>query len=314
MNDENNTNVGVSHEKFVKITFFSVLGLFSVLLAIVALTSMPLRSKASANTLSLKIKLQGTYKAFDKIKARVAFYDGPDKASEEPEVEFIYQGGVFNGDVVFQSGFNFAKPYALFIKPVNFVGRIFCSAELSGDKCKTPAFFFLTSGSSVDLTSQTFLGGDLIPPNGKVDAQDLSYIIKNLGKLTTDTTQNTDLNGDGITDVVDYSLAFYSLSNNAEDDKIALTAPTQPTSTPEPTATPSATPALSPTEGATPTAGPSSTPSPTPTSALSPTPTPTVDPLVTPSPTPTLDPSITVTVTPDITLTPSVTPTPINIR
>lgn len=304
MNDENNENVSISHDKFVKITFFSVLGVFSVLLIIIALTSMPLRSKASANTLSLKIKIQGTYKAYDKIKARVEFYDGPDKSSEEPEVEFIYQGGVFNGDVAFQSGFNFAKPYALFIKPVNFVGRVFCSAELSGDKCKIPAFFFLTSGSSADLTSQTFLGGDLTPPNGKVDAQDLSYIIKNLGKITTDTTQNTDLNGDGITDVIDYSLAFYSLSNNAEDDEIELTAPAQPTVTPEATVTPSVTPVLSPTAGLTP----------TPTSALSPTPIPTVDPLVTPSPTPTIDPSVTVTVTPTVNLTPSVTPTPINIR
>lgn len=285
-----NEDVNLGHEKFVKITFFSVLGIFSVLLVIIALTSMPLRSKASANTLSLKIKIQGTYKAFDKIKARVAFYDGPDKASEEPEVEFIYQSGAFNGDVAFQSGFNFAKPYALFIKPVNFVGRIFCSAELSGDKCKTPAFFFLTSGSTADLTSQTFLGGDLTPANGKVDAQDLSYIIKNLGKVTTDTTQNTDLNGDGITDVVDYSLAFYSLSNNAEDDKIELTAPIQPTVTTEPTATPSATPALSPTEEPTPTASPSATPIPT------------------------LDPTITGGVTPTASPTATLTPTPINIR
>ncbi len=279
-----NENVDLGHEKFVKITFFSVLGIFSVLLVIIVLTSMPLRSKASTNTLSLKIKIQGTYKAFDKIKARVAFYDGPDKASEEPEVEFIYQSGVLNGDVAFQSGFNFAKPYALFIKPVNFVGRIFCSAELSGDKCKTPAFFFLTSGSSADLTSQTFLGGDLTPPNGKVDAQDLSYIIKNLGKLAADTIQNTDLNGDGITDVVDYSLAFYSLSNNAEDDKIELTAPIQPT------VTPSVIPSLSPTDQPTPTASPSATPSPT------------------------IDPTITVTVTPTATPSATITPTPVNIR
>ena len=279
-----NENVDLGHEKFVKITFFSVLGIFSVLLVIIVLTSMPLRSKASTNTLSLKIKIQGTYKAFDKIKARVAFYDGPDKASEEPEVEFIYQSGVLNGDVAFQSGFNFAKPYALFIKPVNFVGRIFCSAELAGDKCKPPAFFFLTSGSSADLTSQTFLGGDLTPPNGKVDAQDLSYIIKNLGKLAADTIQNTDLNGDGITDVVDYSLAFYSLSNNAEDDKIELTAPIQPT------VTPSVIPSLSPTDQPTPTASPSATPSPT------------------------IDPTITVTVTPTATPSATITPTPVNIR
>ena len=305
MNNEVETT---GHDGFVKIIFFSVLGIFSVLLVIILLTSMPLRSKASTNTLSLKMKLQGSYKAYDKIKARVVFYDGPEKTSEEPEVEFIYQSGVFSGDVAFQSGFNFAKPYALFIKPVNFIGRIFCNAETYGYKCKVPAFFFLSSGSTADLTSQIFLGGDVVPANGKVDAQDLSYIIKNLGKVTSDTAQSTDLNSDGITDVVDYSLAFYSLSANAEDDKIALTAPAQPTVTPELTATPSATPS------ATPAPSPTSGPTPTPTSIVTPTPTPTVDPNITPSATPTLDPSITVTVTPAVTLTPTgITPT-INIR
>lgn len=280
----NNENTDVGHEKFVKITFFSLLAVFSVLLVVITLTLMPRRSKASANTLSLKIIIQGTYKTYDKIKARVDFYDGPDKTFEEPEVTFIYQGGVFNGDVTFQSGFNFTKPYAFFIKPVNYVGRIFCSAELSGDKCKTPAFFFLTSGSSADLTSQTFLGGDLTPPNGKVDALDMSLIMRNLGKMTADTSQNTDLNGDGITDVVDYSLGFYSISNNAEDDKIALTAPIQPT------AIPSTAPSLSPTDQPTPTASPSATPSPT------------------------IDPTITVTVTPTATPSATITLTPIPIR
>lgn len=275
-----NENIDLGHEKFVKITFFSLLVVFSVLLVIIALAQMPQRSKASANTLTLKIKIQGTYKAYDKIKARVDFYDGPNKTTEESEVEFIYQSGVFNGDVVFQSGFNFTKPYAFFIKPVNFVGRVFCSAELSGDKCKTPAFFFLTSGSAVDLSGETFLGGDLTPPNGKVDAQDMSFIMKNLGKLTADTTQNTDLNGDGITDVVDYSLAFYSLSNNAEDDKIELTAPIQPTAIPSPV------PSLSPTDQPTPTASPSAAPSPT------------IDPTITVTVTPTATPSATITLTP----------------
>ena len=280
----NNENGDVGHEKFVKITFFSLLVVFSILLVIIVFAQIPQRSKASINTLSLKIKIQGTYKAFDKIKARVAFYDGPDKVFEEPEVEFIYQGGVFNGDVVFQSGFNFAKPYALFIKPINFVGRIFCNAELTGDRCRTPAFFFLTSGSAVDLSAETFLGGDLTPPNGKVDALDMSLIMRNLGKMTADTSQNTDLNGDGITDVVDYSLGFYSISNNAEDDKITLTAPIQPT------ATPSTVPSLSPTDQPTPTASPSATPSPT------------------------IDPTITVTVTPMATPSATITLTPIPLR
>ena len=80
-----NESVDLGHEKFVKITFFSVLGIFSVLLVIIVLTSMPLRSKASTNTLSLKIKIQGTYKAFDKIKARVAFMTARTKHLKSPK-------------------------------------------------------------------------------------------------------------------------------------------------------------------------------------------------------------------------------------
>ena len=81
----------------------------------------------------------------------------------------------------------------------------------------------------------------------------MSLIMKNLGKLTTNTTQNTDINNDSITDVVDYSLALYSLKNNAVDDVINLTAPIQPTVTLQPTATPSITPTPAPTRTPTPT-------------------------------------------------------------
>lgn len=234
-------NTDLGHGNFVKIFFFSLLAIFSILLMIVAFASISPRSRASANTLTLKIKVQGGHNPNDQLKALVDFYDGPNKVFEQPEALFTYKDGVFSGDIVFQPGFNFTKPYALFVKPMNYVGRIFCTVELTGNNCRTPGFFFLTSGSVADLTGQTFLGGDLTPPNGKVDALDMSLIMKNLRKLTASTTQNTDLNNNGITDVVDYSLALYSLSKNAADDTINLTAPIQPTATPSTTPTPAPT-------------------------------------------------------------------------
>src|SRR3989338_6626931 len=152
-------NIDFGHENFVKIIFFSLLAIFSILLMIVAFASIPPRSRAGANTLTLKIKVQGGYSPNDQLKARVDFYDGPNKVFEQPEVIFIYKDGVFSGDIVLQSNFNFTKSYALFIKPVNYAGRIFCTVELTGDRCHTPGFFFLASGSTANLTGQIFMAG-----------------------------------------------------------------------------------------------------------------------------------------------------------
>lgn len=254
----------------VKFTFFVVFGFFMLLLTVISLLSIPLRTKASANVLSLRIKLQGTHKTFDQIKSRVDFYNGPQKATSEAAVSFTYGDGVYTGNIALQPDFDFTKFYALNIKPEKYIGRVFCSSTITGTACNTPQMIFLTSGSTVDFSSVVFMGGDIPPGNGKVDAQDLSLIMKNLGKTATPTT---DINGDGITDVVDYSLAIYSLSHNAADDVVSLqennpsptpspgimatTAPTV-TGAPTPTTKPSATPVPS----ATP--GPTSTPIPIP--------------------------------------------------
>jgi len=282
---------------FIYGTFFIVLSIFcvAVIATVFTMMSLPFKTRASANTLTLKLKLQGTHKAGDKAKAHIDFYNGPSKAFEQNDVLFTYQTDAFTADVPLQSNFTFTDRYALFIKPVGYIGRLFCSTDTFGNNCKTPAFFFLSSGSSADLTAQVFLSGDLPPANGKVDAQDMSLIMRDLGKIsTTGAELKTDLNTDGIVNVVDYSLAFYSISNNAVDDVVSLSAPiaTTPTLTPSPTPTVTTTP--TPTLTVTPT--PTLTTTPTPTLTVTPTPT------VTTTPTPTL--------TPTPTSTPTPTPTP----
>ncbi|MFA5136616.1 MAG: hypothetical protein WC489_04450 [Patescibacteria group bacterium] len=272
----------MTDDKTIRFTFITVVFFFFLLVFILLVATSPLRSRAASNTLSLKIKLQGVRKELDKVKVHIDFYDGPNKVSEEPEVIFTYENGIFSGDIVFASDFDFNKRYALFIKPEKHIGRVFCNSQLTGTQCTTPQFFFLATGSSYDLTSQIFLSGDVPPSNGKVDAQDMSLIMKDLGKVSSESAA-TDINSDGITDVVDYSLAFYSLSNNAIDDIVNLTAPTD-TPTPTQIATPTAT--LTPTMPATP--SPTLQPSPTVTVVPSVTPTPTVRPTLTPTLRPTI--------------------------
>ncbi len=266
----------------IRSAFLFVLFLFAFLIVIISLLSVPLRTRATANTLTLKIKMQGIRKTGDEIKARVDFYNGPDKTSTQESVSFMYKDGAFIGDIALASEFSFTDRYALFIKPEKSVGRIFCSSQLTGTQCSSPGFFFLPSGSTADLTAHVFYVGDIAPANGKVDAGDMSNIMKSLGKMSTATDSATDLNGDGITDVTDYSLAFYSLSQSAKDDTVQLSN-AQPSATPAPSAAATATPA--------PTAAPSVTPAPTAIPTAVPTattaPTPTTAPTSPPPPSPT---------------------------
>jgi len=219
-NNDNNLQI---NDGFVYVTFFTVLSIFCIAILAILFTFVQIakKTRASANTLTLKIKLQGARKAGDTVKAHIDFYNGPNKAFEKDDVVFTYQNDAFTADVPLESDFSFTNRYALFIKPFGHIGKLFCTAELFGDKCKIPGFIFLSSGSSADLTSQIFLNGDLDPANGKVDAQDMSLIMKDLGKTSTgDAKLKTDLNDDGIVNVVDYSMAFYSISNSAVDDPV----------------------------------------------------------------------------------------------
>lgn len=251
------------------------------------------RSRAVINSVNVSLAAQGRRTDGDQLKTDVAFYNGPSIAYEDKNVLFIQKNGVYSTDVGFGVGFNYGDKYAMFIKPEKHIGKLFCTEVASGSACTVPQFIFLASGSTADLSKSIFLAGDIPPGNGKVDAQDMSLIMKNLGKLAYAPYAPTDLNDDGITDVVDYSLALYSLSKNAADDPVNLQTPIiTPSATPTPTfslfpsstLTPSPVPSATPIPTAVPTGVPTNTPTPMPTNT--PTPTPTPMPTNTPIPTP----------------------------
>lgn len=262
----------------VKTAFYVVFGFFLLLMAVISLLSIPLRTKATSKSLVLSVRLQGEHKPFATAKAAVDVYGGPQKTVGDSGVILTNTNGVFSGLMSLGNSFDFSRFYALFIKPEKYIGRVFCTKDASGSACTAPQMIFDAGNPAADLSSSVFLGGDIPPGNGKVDAQDMSQIMKNLGKTGTDAT---DINGDGITDVIDYSLALYSLGKNAADDTVSLQSPgTQPaaTVTPAPTATgsPQATATPVPSATAAPTAIPTNTPTPTPIPTSTPTPIPAV--------------------------------------
>lgn len=246
-------------------TFVIVIILFSLILIIVALMSIPLKTRATANSLTMKLKLQGVHRDGDRIKADIDFYDSGRKVSGEKGVVFTSKENIYAAEVALKPDFDYTSAYALYVKPEKYAGKLFCGNETTGAKCTVPQFIFLSSGSTADLTGSLFYGGDTLPPNGKVDAADMSVIMKQLGKASV----ATDINSDGITDVTDYSLALYSLTQSVADDPITL-ANLEPTGAPTPSTAATATPG--------PTAGATATPAPSPTGAPSSTPIPTATP------------------------------------
>ncbi len=271
-------------KRLIPYTFSLVACVFFFLLAVILFSRLALSSKASDGSVTLRILTQGIHRQGDTLKARIIFYNGPEKTFEEQAVPFAFVSGAFQATVSFASGFNYADRYALFVKPEKHAARIFCNDQLTGKTCTTPYFAFLEKNNTVDLTPHVFLAGDIPPGNGKVDAADMSMIMRDLGKMASGEA-STDVNNDKITDVVDYSLALYSLAQQAQDDTVHLTR-----YTPSPTASPSAT--VTPAPSLKPTVPPSATPAPpAPTPSLKPTATP-------PPPTPTRVPTPTVPPTP----------------
>src|SRR3989339_31817 len=269
----------MSDNRTITFAFYLVFGLFILLLLIVYFVSLPLKSRASAGTITIKIQAQGNHKDNDQLGAQIDFYNGPDKVYEEPNATFTYLNNTYTTDIVLPSDFNYQDRYALFIKPEKHQGRIFCTTQVTGSICTVPQFIFFANGNSIDLSPFLSYAGDVLPANGKIDALDMSLIMKDLGKTALE-AQSTDLNNDQIVDVVDYSLALYSLSHNISDDQIKLIAPPPITSSIQPI-TPTDTASPSPTLASTPTPSPSVAPSPivTPTLLPSPTPLPTATPI-----------------------------------
>lgn len=247
-------------------------------------------TKAQENAISFRIKLQGECYPQTTVKTTIAFYKATGKVKEFADVNFVCQADkTFDGSVTLDSTFDYNALYAVYIKPHKHFGKLFCSDTISGKDCTSPQFIFKKSGSAIGLLTKFFSGGDIDPANGRVDAYDMSKIMSNLGKSTDPTT---DINNDGMTNTLDYSLALYSLGNNMSDDAITLVAP--PTPSPTNVATPSPTLAI--------------TSTPTPTLTV---PTITPVPTVTPTPSPTMTPTPTLTPTPSPTAAATPTPTPI---
>lgn len=258
-------------DRLILACFLAVTGALVFLAAGTYLLHAPFGSRASAGAVTLTVAAQGNHREGDQLPVRIAFYNGPDIKYEEASVPFTYRGNTFTASFSLPSDFRYSDQYALFVKPEKYTGRIFCNEQLSGKVCTKPQFKFLTDGNSFNLSSYLLYAGDIPPANGKVDAADISLILRELGKAGKGTT---DVNNDGITDIIDYSLAIYSLAHEAADDPVNLTAPVMPTDTPSPTPTPTVAPLPSPT------VIPSATPVPTvaptvpvPTATLIPTPT-----------------------------------------
>lgn len=238
-------------------------------------------TKAQDNSLTLKIKLQGERYPQATTKTKIILYSPQGIMKEYTDVVFTYKSdNLFEGSVSFDQNFNYSSLYAVYIKPTNYFGQLFCSESVHAKDCKSPQFIFKQTANSVDLSKQIFFGGDISPANGKVDAYDISKIMAALGK---NIDISTDINNDGMTNSMDYLLALYSLGNNISDDAVTLVfVPLTPT--PTITASPSAT--LAPTVPvATSTPTLAVTPSPTVTPTITPSPTLTPSPTSTPSPT-----------------------------
>ncbi len=287
--------------RFLTLLFFVLICVFLLFIGIWYIGSIAQKTKAAANTLTLTLKAQGNYQNLDQIKADIDFYTGPNRVHSEVNTVFTYQNDVFTGTLLFPAGFHFDEKYGLFIKPHKYSGRLFCNEQLTGPHCKTPLFAFSETGTEANISSVLFFIGDIPPVDGKIDAQDLSRVMKNLGK-TGQEDSTTDVNGDNITDVTDYSLVLYSLTQNIKDDVIDLTAPAiSPSPQPQtPTLQKTPTPAIRP--SARPTPSPTLKPTTTPKPSITPKPTkkpkPTKTPIPTKAPTPTNQPTPTITSTP----------------
>jgi len=220
------------------------------------------KTKAQITEFNFKIKIQGDFRNKKDViyKALIVFYSPYEKIYEFKNQEFtLVEDNIFSTKISI-SNFDKNNIYSFFIKPENYLGRIFSNYIIEKDI------------NDINLTKEYFYGGDLFPYDGEVSAYDLSKIFKNLGKKIAE----TDLNKDGTTDTQDYFMALYTLKNNFKEDRIQLL--------PKPTTTPTPIPTLTPNI----TSAPTLTLTPT-TNLISNTP------IITANPTPSLTPTLTPT-------------------
>lgn len=205
-------------------------------------------NRATSNQLNIKIKLQGEY---DKIagpsfKTKVILYSGSGLIKEYTDQSLTKDNQNIFKLTLDITGLDLNQTYAVSVKPDKYLGKLFCSSTSFSANCKTPQIIIPTGSSTLDLTQDPFFSGDIAPQDGKIAADDISKITKQIGKSSTG-YQEADINSDGIVQTVDYSLALYSLSKNYVDDVVPsnwiVTTPTPGSVDPTPTVlTPTVTP------------------------------------------------------------------------
>jgi hypothetical protein len=255
--------------KTTKIKFFI---LFFLLIATAFFYYLyAIKSKASGSELNIKIKLQGDFQKTENLKIISQFQILDPNRRIKLNNEYLYQSNSnFFISKLSLFGLQLPQIYSVFIKPKNYFGRYFSALPL------------INGQNSFDFSNDYFYYGD-IDGDGRISAQDLSLIFRDLGKNYYTSH---------------YMMALFALKNNFSDDQII-------TATPSPTFASAPSP-LTPTIQSNPTSTliPTSTAAPT---LISPSHTQTPPPAVTltsvaPSPTPFL--------TPTPTLTQNLTPSP----
>ncbi|MCX6731280.1 MAG: N-acetylmuramoyl-L-alanine amidase [Candidatus Roizmanbacteria bacterium] len=273
---------------FTTIFAFITTGLVLIISIVVFLVLfVVLRSgltRAYNPTVTLQIKLQGEHFMPNTVKGTVTFYNSfQGKVKEWKDVDFQYNADKIHEAIIsLDSSLPLSAFYAISIKPKGYMSRLFCSGIATGSACMSPQFIFTEKPPTIlNLTAQSFAGGDIEPSNGRVDSYDISSIIADLGKVGKNL--KGDVTGDEVVNIVDYAVALSSLTRNITDNivpQIILSPPVTPTPKPSNTPIPTSTPLPTPTKT------PTLTPSPTLT------PTPTLKPTNTPTPTPTSMPQL----------------------
>ena len=238
----------------IAVLLFIFISLLAYLFAPKSIKKMLLRSRAYTNELNIRIKLQGEYDKIDNpsFNTKVVLYNQTGKVKEYTNQTLAKKNENIFNVTIDTTGLEFNTTYAIFVKPDKYLGKLFCSSTAYSENCTTPQITISSGSNTLYLTQSLFLSGDISTQDGKITAEDISKILKQIGQVTTDYLSG-DINSDKKVEGVDYSLALYSLSKNAVDDPITIvfttTTPTptpttgqSPTNTPTPTKTPTPTP------------------------------------------------------------------------
>jgi len=224
----------------LKFWWVAIWFLFILLLPFVTNLKQIFFSRATGDTINLKIKIQGEYQSNQSQYLYIKlFNDNQINLRTYPyKITKAKEGNIFEIKLDV-SNLDMSKQFSLWIQPKKGVATLFCNLSQTGSQCDKSGLIF-AKNFTYDLTFTTLLLGDIYPKDGQVNAGDLSQIRNFIFQRIYD--ENADLNNDGVIDSQDYSLALYSLGKNAQDDKISweITSPT-------PTTTPTASLNLSPT-------------------------------------------------------------------